>query len=135
MRWIHLGARLVHGLIFTVFGINGLFALSGASAPIPVPPMPAEANAFLGALIGSGYAFWLVKLVETAAGILLLIDRFTPLATAVLSPIVLHIFLFHIFLAPAGLPVAIILLLSQAWLFYAYRNIFRNLLEARALPT
>ena len=59
-------ARIVLGLIFTVFGLNGFFNF------MPAPAFPEPAGAFLGALAGTGYFFPFLKITETACGVLLL---------------------------------------------------------------
>src|SRR5919205_344714 len=54
--------RLLLGLTFFVFGLNGFFHF------LPQPPAPPRAAAFAGALFASGYFFPLLKTVEVAAG-------------------------------------------------------------------
>jgi uncharacterized membrane protein YphA (DoxX/SURF4 family) len=68
--------RVLLGLIFLVFGLNGFLKF------MPQPPMPDKAGAFMGALAASGYMFPLIKSVEVVAGALLLSNRFVPLALA-----------------------------------------------------
>jgi len=116
------------GLIFTVFGLNGFFQF------IPQPPSPAAAQAFAGALAASGYFFPLLKGVEVASGILLLSGRFVPLALTVLAPIIVNIVAFHIFLAPGGLPLAVLLVGLEVGLAWAYRDSFQGVLAANAQP-
>ncbi len=123
-KWIDLGARLLLGLIFFVFGLNGFLNF------IPVPEMPEEANAFMGALVASGYLLTLVKILETVSGLLLLVGRFQPLALLLLAPIVVNIFLFHVFLAPGGLPMAVIIVVLEAYLgFGVCRERFADVLR------
>ncbi len=96
-------ARILLGLIFFVFGLIGLFNL------IPPPPdLPERLQTFNNGLAASGYFFTLLKGTETICGLLLLTGRFVPLALVVLAPIVLNIFLVHAFMAPSGLPIAIL---------------------------
>jgi uncharacterized membrane protein YphA (DoxX/SURF4 family) len=121
-------ARLLAGLIFTVFGLNGFFHF------IPQPPPPPAAGAFAGALFATGYFFPLLKGTEVLAGLLLLSGRFVPLALTLLAPIVVNIVLFHAFLAPAGLPLALVVLVLEAFLAWAYRDAFRGVLDAGARP-
>src|SRR5688572_27791919 len=86
-------ARIILGLIFFVFGLNGFLHFA------PLPPMPEKATLFLGALGASGYMFTLIKATEILVGAALLANRFVPLALVVLAPVVLNIALFHVFLA------------------------------------
>jgi putative oxidoreductase len=107
-------ARLLLGLIFFVFGLNGFLNF------IPVPPnMPERLTTFMGGLMASGYFFPFLKGTEVICGLLLLIGAFVPLALVVLAPIVLNIFLVHAFMAPSGLPLAVVngLLLSYLAFF------------------
>lgn len=116
-------SRIALGLIFTVFGLNGFFGF------IPQPPPPAAAAAFGGALAASGYFFPLLKSVEIVAGVLLLTRVAVPFALTVLAPIVINILFFHLFLAPAGLPLALVVLAAEVHLAWTYRSAFAPLFE------
>jgi uncharacterized membrane protein YphA (DoxX/SURF4 family) len=124
-----LAARILLGLIFFVFGLNFFFHF------LPQPPPPPAAAAFAGAMFATGYLFVLLKVVEVASGLLLLIGRFVPLALALLAPVVVNIIMFHAFLAPAGLPVPILVLALELGLAWSYRDAFRPMLAARVAPT
>jgi hypothetical protein len=52
------------------------------------------------------------------------------LALALLAPVVVNIFAFHVFLAPQGLPVAIAVSALEVCLAWAYRDAFRSMLRA-----
>ncbi len=122
-----VAARVVLGLVFFVFGLNGFLHF------LPQPPMPAGAGAFLGGLAGAGYFFPLLKAAEVAAGALLLSNRFVPLALTVLAPIIVNIAAFHLVLAPNPGMVAF-LLIAEIYLAWSYRDAFRGVLTARARP-
>jgi len=121
-------ARILFGLIFTVFGLNGFLSF------IPMPPMPEAAGTLLGAMVGSGYLMALVKATEIGVGLLLLSNRFVPLALTIAAPIVLNIVLFHAVLAPAGLLVPVVLLAFELFLAWSYRDAFKPLLQAKNEP-
>jgi putative oxidoreductase len=112
MSKIALIARLLLGLIFFVFGLNGFLNF------IPMPPLPEAASAFMMGLGGSGYFFPMLKGVEVICGALLLIGAFVPLALIVLAPIILNIVLFHGFLAPGGLALPIVIGLLEVYLAF-----------------
>ena len=121
MKMMYMGARVLLGLIFVVFGLNGFFQF------MPVPPLPPEAGAFMGALATTGYMLPFIKITEIVTGALLLGGIFVPFALVVLAPVALNIFFFHLFLAPGGLIIAlliVILMLITAW---GHRQHFRSL--------
>jgi hypothetical protein len=89
---------------------------------------------FLGAMVATGYLLALVKGTEVVAGILLLTGRYVPLALALLAPVVVNIVAFHAFLAPAGLPLPIIVLALEVFLAWSYRAVYRPMLKARVAP-
>jgi uncharacterized membrane protein YphA (DoxX/SURF4 family) len=124
-----VAARTLLGLVFAVFGLNFFLHF------IPQPPMPPAAGAFAGAMFATGYIFILLKVVEVASGLLLLVGRFVPLALALLAPIVVNIVFFHAFLAPAGIVVPLVVLALEVYLAWAYRGVYRPMLAARAVPT
>lgn len=123
-----LGARILLGLIFFIFGLNGFLQF------MPQPDLPPAGAKAIGALFSLGYLMPIVKGVEVLVGVALLTGRFVPLALTVLAPVSLNIFLFHAIAAPAGLPMAIIVLALQIYLAVAYKSAFRPLLEANTQP-
>lgn len=118
---LHLGARLLFGLAFLVFGINGFLHF------MPNPPMTPEAGALLGAFAKTGYFFPMVKLIEIAVGIMLLANLFAPLALVILTPILVGITTIHLFLNPAGIPMAIVLHLIHGFLAYGYKGYYAQI--------
>src|SRR5690606_5513367 len=95
-------ARVLLGLPFVVFGLNGFLQF------LPQPALEGDAATYMGGLAAAGYFFPLLKATEIVAGIALLSGRFVPLALTVLAPIVLQIFAFHAFLAGGiALPLAL----------------------------
>jgi len=121
-------ARILLGLFFLVFGLNGFFQF------MPMPEMPQPAMSFMGALADTGYFLVVLKVVETLCGFFLLIGRFVPLALTVLAPVVLNIVLFHLFLAPSGIVPGLVALLLGLYLAWSYRSSFRGVLAANAQP-
>lgn len=124
-----VAARILLGLIFTVFGLNFFLHF------LPTPPHEGPAAAFAGALFASGYVFPIVKVVEVLAGLLLLGNRFVPLALALLAPIVVNIVAFHAVLAPAGMALPVVVLALELYLAWAYRGAFIPMLRAEVEPT
>ena len=118
-------ARIVLGLVFFVFGLNGFLHF------FSLPPMEGRAGEFFAGLAASGYFFPLLAGTQTIAGAALLVGRFVPLALIVLAPIVVNIVAVHVFLAPSGLPLAVLVLGLESSLAWSYRAAFRPLLRAR----
>jgi hypothetical protein len=116
------------GLTFFVCGLNGFLDF----LPHPTEPMPEGALSFAGALMGAGYFFPLLSGVETLVGALLLANRFVPLALALIAPIVVNIFAFHVFLARSGVGLASAILAVEIYLAWSYRRAYRPMLAARA---
>ncbi len=121
-------ARVLMGLVFLVFGLNGFLHF----IPQPKTPMPEAAAAFAGALMQTGYMFPLVMGTQLLVGGLLLLNRFVPLALALIAPIIVGIMTFHVFLAPATIGPGLLVL--ELYLACAYRNAFRPMLAARVVP-
>jgi uncharacterized membrane protein YphA (DoxX/SURF4 family) len=122
------GARVLLGLIFFVFGLNGFLHF------LPQPPMSGPPADFAGAMVATGYLFPFVKGTEVLSGVLLLSGRFVPLALTILAPVVLNIVAFHLFLAPAGLAIPIVVLALEVFLAWSYRSAYRSVVRANALP-
>ncbi|HVK62403.1 MAG TPA: DoxX family membrane protein, partial [Bdellovibrionales bacterium] len=101
------------GLIFFVFGLIGLLGLIQ-----PPPDLPERLKTFNAGMMATGYLFHLIKATETLCGLMLLTGKFVPLALVVLAPISINIFLVHAFMAPSGLPLAIIIGLLITYLAF-----------------
>jgi uncharacterized membrane protein YphA (DoxX/SURF4 family) len=127
-RHIPTAARILLGLVFFVFGLNGFLHF------IPQPPPPEPAMAFFGALFATGYMLPLVMGTQLFVGVLLLANRFVPLALAVIAPIIVNILAFHAALAPSGLPLALAVLALELLLAWSYRGSFSSMLTPRADP-
>ena len=128
-RWLPLVARILLGLVFFVFGLNGFLHF------IPQPAMPGKVVTFMGGMIGTGYMMPLIFGTQVVTGVLLLAGRFVPLALALIAPVIVNIFALHAFLAPEGLPMAVVVAVLELYLAWAYRASFRPMLAARTIPS
>ncbi len=128
MRIVLVVARLLLGLVFLIFGLNGLLHF------MPNPPEPPPAGAFFGALYGTGYMFVLIFGTQIIGGALLILGTAVPFALAVLAPVIVNIFAFHLFLAPAGLPVAIVVAALEVILAWHHRAAFAPLFGPASRP-
>ncbi len=124
MSYARLIPRILLGLVFFVFGLNGFLHF------IPQPPMSPVAGQFFGGLAVTGYLIPLLFLTQITGGILLLAGIFVPFALILLAPVITNIFLFHLFVAPDGLPIAAIVVALELWLAWSYRDRFAPLFQS-----
>jgi uncharacterized membrane protein YphA (DoxX/SURF4 family) len=117
-RFLPTIARVLMGLAFFVFGLNGFLNF----IPPPKTPMAEGAMAFAGALMNTGYMMQLVAGTQLLVGTLLLVNRFVPLALALIAPIIVGIVTFHLFLEPANSAPGYVVLLLELYLAWAYRS-------------
>src|SRR5580765_2246744 len=111
-------ARSLLGLIFVVFGSNMFLHF------IPMPPPPeGPARDFMTALFVSHYLY-VVGALEVVGGLLLLTRRWVPLGLTLLGPVIVNILSFHVLMAPAGLPMAIVVSVLALFLLWRYRLSF-----------
>ena len=123
-------ARILMGLPLVVFGLNAFLNF----IPQPETPMPEGAMAFAGALMNSGYMMELIGVTHLVVGVLLLLNRFVPLALALWAPFIVNSIAFHIFLERTGLPMALVFLAFELYLAWKYRHAFAPMLAARVTP-
>ena len=120
--------RLLLGLMFLVFGMNGFLNF------MPAPKdMPQDIMAVMGAMVNAGY-MTVVSATEVIVAVMLLTNRFVPLALALLAPVVVGIITFHVALAPQTIAPGVVVLVMELYLAWAYRNAFRPMLRAKTIP-
>jgi hypothetical protein len=125
MKVAALIARNFLGLVFLVFGMNGFLSF------IPGPMPSGLAGQFLGVLDQSHYVF-VISTLQVAGGVLLLVNRFVPLALTLLGPVIVNIFFFHLLMAPLGLPVAIFVVILWGIVAIRHRQSFSGIFVQRA---
>jgi putative oxidoreductase len=128
MKIAVLISRILLGLIFVVFGLNGF--LNFLHAPLP----PGTAGQYMLSL-GATHYIHVIFLVQLIGGILLLAGQFIPLALVILGPVIFNILLFHIFMLPAGLPPGLLAFLLWLIIFYGVRHAFAGIFARTAGPT
>jgi putative oxidoreductase len=124
MRIASVIARYLAGVIFLVMGLNGFLNF------IPLPPPGGIAGQFMGALYVSHY-LRVIFAFQVIAGVLLLVNRYVPLAVAILAPVLVNILTFHALMAPSGLPLALFVALLWIVIFIEVRPAFSGLFQSR----
>ncbi len=125
---VELGTRVLLGLIFTIFGANGLVMVLFGQGFIPMPQPEPEVMKIMGGLFAVKYLMPSVKILEVISGLLLLSNRFVPLALLFLGPIIYNILGVHIFVDPSGLPMAIVILVLYGAQLNKYKDKVLDLL-------
>lgn len=125
MKIAVLVARVLLGLIFVLFGLNGF--LNFLHAPMP----PGQAGQYL-ALLGPTIYMKFVFLVQLVGGVLLLSGQFVPLALVLLGPVIVNVLLFHISLEPAGLPPGLLAAILWFIVFFGVRRAFDGVFAQKA---
>ena len=118
-------ARYLAGVIFLVFGLNGFLSF------IPLPLPTGIAGQFMAVLYASHY-LWVIFAFQLVAGVLLLANRYVPLAVAMLAPVIVNILTFHVLMAPSGLPLALFVTILWVVMFVEVRPAFAGLLRSRS---
>lgn len=122
-------ARIIFGLAFVIFGLNGFLSF------MPNPTPSQEMGSLLGAFAKTGYFFPMIKAIELVSGILLLLNLLVPFAVILIVPILIGITSIHLFLNPQGLPIMFVLHVLHGILVYGYWNNFKAIFTNKAAIT
>lgn len=122
---LFLSLRLILGLTLLTFGLNGFINF------YPLPDTTTEAREFLGSLWKSGYLMHLEKLMEITVGVLLLVNRFVPLALITFLPVAINIALVDTLLQPQYWYYGCTILILNILLIIRYRNSYKSILVYR----
>jgi putative oxidoreductase len=120
MKIAVLIARILLGLIFLVFGLNGF--LNFIHGPMPT----GVAGQYLAVMGGTLYLHF-VFLVQIVGGLLLLSGQFVPLALVLLGPVIINILLFHVSMQPSGLPPGLFATVLWFIVFFGVRKAFAGI--------
>ena len=124
MRTLSAIARYLAGVIFLIFGLNGFLNF------LPLPAPGGVAGQFMGALYVSHY-LWVIFAFQVVAAVFLLVNRYVPLAVAILAPVIVNILVFHALMAPSGLPLALFVAVLWAVMFANVRPAFAGLFQSQ----
>lgn len=117
-------ARYLLGVIFLFFGLNGFLHF------IPMESPGGVAGQYFGALYASHYLV-VIFLLELIPAVLLLANRFVPLALTVLAPLIVNIFFFHALMAPSGLGLAVVVVVLWLLTYASVHTAFKGLFQAK----
>ena len=113
MRIVSLVARLLLGLMFVVFGLNGFLLF------LPPPAViPGNAGAFSGAMMSSHFTY-LPSGVQVLGGVMLLLNQYVPLALVLLAAVIVNILMFHFTMWPQML-IPFPVLVTVLWFLVAW---------------
>ena len=122
MKILTIILRSLLGLIFVVFGLNAFLHF------IPMSPPQGLAGDFTKALFVSRY-YHVIAVLQIAGGALCLLGKFVPLGLTLLGPVIVNILLFHIFLQPSGLLLAVVVSVLALFLVWTERQAFGGLIR------
>ena len=118
-------ARLLLGALMVFAGANHVFKF------LPQGPMPSGvAGQLLQGMVGTGYMAF-VGVCEVIAGLLLLVNRFAPIALTVLAAIIVNIIVVDAVVVPKALPVAAVVTILWILAAFPVRSAFLPLLKQR----
>lgn len=126
MKIVTIIARILLALLFLVSGLDKLFHFF---PPQPLPP--GAAGKFMDALMSTKYLVF-IGLCEAVGGILLIINRFVPLALTILGPVIVNILLTGALMDHRGLVPGIVVTVLWFVVFWWHRAAFAKILEARS---
>jgi uncharacterized membrane protein YphA (DoxX/SURF4 family) len=123
VRVVVLIARILLGLMFFVFGLNGFFFF------MPAPPLSGDIGNMMQAMFHSHYLY-LTAGAQVVAGALLLFNRYVRFALVVLAAVLVNILTLHITMMPSGLPMAIVVTILWFVVAWSQRAAFAELFAA-----
>ncbi len=124
MKIAVLIARILLGLLFVFAGVF-------AFIPFTPPPQPGLAGQFQDVFFASHWVKF-VEVVELIVGVLLLINRYVPLALVALAAILANILFFHLAMQPQGIVPGLIATVLWFLVAWRHRASFAPLLAAKA---
>ncbi len=125
MKIVVLIARLLLGLVFVVFGSNIFLHF------IPTPPMPAGPLKDFNDVMAATHYIQMVGFFQVLSGVLLLINRYVPLALTILAAILINILTTHLLVMHGGFPIPVVVTLLWLLVFWRVRDAFAGLFAPR----
>jgi len=133
MKWLVLICRILLGLVFVFFGLNGVHQF----LPAAMPPRGTPIGDFTGVFHDIGWA-QVVAALQVIGGLLVWFGGTVPFGLCILCPITVNIWLFHTLFhatAPQYIFMPILVTIFEIVLLYAYRGSFAGIWTTKARPT
>lgn len=119
---LELTIKYALAIFLLMVGANKFFAF------LPGMNLAPEAMDFMQSLIATGYMMSIVGIIEILCGLMLLGRNTTPLGLIFLAPISVNIILFHLFLDPSTIWMALFVTLANLYLLYRNRDFYSPIL-------
>jgi putative oxidoreductase len=126
MKIAALVARLLMGLTFLVFGLNGFLNF------IPQPPMPDGLVKQYVTVYAASHYILVVSAIMVICAILFLVNRYVPLALTFIGPVIFNILCFHLLMAPSGILPGAVMTICWFIVFYYHRAAFAGIFQQKA---
>jgi len=126
MKIVVVIARILLGLIFVVFGSNIFLNF------IPAPPMVGPIKDF-NAIMQSTHYILMVGFFQVLGGLLLLINRYVPLALTILAAMIVNILTTHLLVMHGGFPIPIFVVILWFLVFWQVRAAFTGIFQAKVI--
>ncbi len=127
MKTVILVSRILLGVIFLTFGLNGFLHF------LPQPPQPPGLARDYFTVMGASHYLVLPFVLQVVTGLLLLANRYVPLALALIAPVIVNILLFHVLMNPAGIGPGILVTILWFVVMYSVRSAFAGLFQQRSV--
>ena len=124
MKIVTLIVRILMGLIFFVFGLNKFYTF------IPGPLPPGVAGQFMGAMVSTHYMM-IVGAFETVGGLLLLINRYVPLALCLVAPVIVNVLIVGVLMTSTALGPGLVVAIFWILVFTRVRSSFSGIFAPR----
>lgn len=124
---------IVRILLGALFIFSATMVVLMTLDPTMMPPMAdGPMKTFNTGIMASVYLLPLIKITEVTCALAFLTNRYVVLASVVVCPITINIFLTHAFLDPMGLPMGAFVLFGNLFLAYVNREHYKGLFVAKA---
>lgn len=118
------GFSILFGLLLINGGLNKY--LNYMPVPNDLPESLVKDNV---AILEIAWLMPLIGFAEIVGGLLILFPKTRALGTLVVFPVMVGVLLTHIFVAPGGLPIAIVIWAILIWIIYENKNKYYYLVK------